>query len=106
MGRGFAPRSPRSSPTSSGSSRRRSRSCTAKPIKLASHLLEAAPDDIVLEGGSAKVAGTDRELPIASLARAAYHQSHRFNGEIEPGIMEAAIYDPPGTFSNACHAAI
>jgi carbon-monoxide dehydrogenase large subunit len=77
-----------------------------KLIKLASHLLEAAPDDIVLEGGNAKVAGTDRLLPIAMLARAAYHQVHRFNGEIEPGIMEAATYDPPGTFSNACHAAI
>jgi carbon-monoxide dehydrogenase large subunit len=82
------------------------RKVRVKLIKLASHLLEAAPDDIVLEGGSAKVAGTDRELPIASLARAAYHQVHRFNGEIEPGIMEAATYDPPGTFSNACHAAI
>jgi aerobic carbon-monoxide dehydrogenase large subunit len=77
-----------------------------KLIKLASHLLEAAPDDIVLEGGNAKVVGTDRLLPIATLARAAYHQAHRFNGEIEPGIMEAATYDPPGTFSNACHAAI
>ena len=77
-----------------------------KLIKLASHLLEAAPDDIVLEGGNAKVAGTDRLLPIAMLARAAYHQVHRFNGEIEPGIMESATYDPPGTFSNACHAAI
>src|SRR6266566_2662252 len=56
------------------------RKARVKLIKLASHLLEAAP--------------------------AAYHQAHRFNGEIEPGIMEAAIYDPPGTFSNACHAAI
>ena len=77
-----------------------------KLIKLASHLLEAAPEDVVLEAGNAKVAGTDRLLPIAALARAAYHQAHRFDGEIEPGIMEAAIYDPPGTFSNACHAAI
>jgi carbon-monoxide dehydrogenase large subunit len=82
------------------------RKVRVKLIKLASHLLEAAPDDIVLENGNAKVAGTDRELPIASLARAAYHQAHRFNGEIEPGITEAATYDPPGTFSNACHAAI
>jgi len=77
-----------------------------KLIKLASHLLEAAPEDVVLEAGNAKVAGTDRLLPIAALARAAYHQAHRFDGEIEPGIMEAATYDPPGTFSNACHAAI
>jgi aerobic carbon-monoxide dehydrogenase large subunit len=82
------------------------RKVRAKLIKLASHMLEAAPEDIVLEAGNAKVAGTDRLLPIATLARAAYHQAHRFDREIEPGIMEAATYDPPGTFSNACHAAI
>ena len=29
-----------------------------------------------------------------------------FNGEIEPGLTESASYDPPGTFSNACHVAI
>jgi carbon-monoxide dehydrogenase large subunit len=32
----------------------------AKLIKIASHLLEASADDIVLEAGEAKVAGTDR----------------------------------------------
>src|ERR1700742_2012054 len=36
------------------------RKVRAKLIKIASHLLEAAPDDIVLEQGHAKVAGTDR----------------------------------------------
>ena len=40
------------------------------------------------------------------LARAAYHQTHLFKGEIDPGISETATYDPSGTFSNACHAAI
>jgi carbon-monoxide dehydrogenase large subunit len=69
-------------------------------------LLEASADDIVLEAGVAKVAGTDRALPIEILARASYHQLHRFNGEIEPGIAESATYDPPGTFSNSCHVAI
>jgi len=77
-----------------------------KLAKIAGHLLEASIDDIVLEAGVAKVAGTDRAVPIANLARAAYHQLHLFNGEIEPGIAESATYDPPGTFSNACHVAI
>ena len=27
-------------------------------------------------------------------------------GEVGPGIVESATYDPPGTFSNACHVAI
>jgi len=74
--------------------------------KIASHLLEAATDDIVLEDGVARVAGTDRAIPIEELARAAYHQLHLFKGEIDPAISETATYDPPGTFSNACHASI
>jgi aerobic carbon-monoxide dehydrogenase large subunit len=78
----------------------------AKLIKIASHMLEAAPGDIVLEDGQAKVAGTDRAIPIAKMAREAYTQTHRFKGEIEPGLTETGSYDPPGTFSNACHVAI
>jgi aerobic carbon-monoxide dehydrogenase large subunit len=77
----------------------------AKLIKLASHMLEAAPDDIVLENGTAIVAGTDRGIKIAALAREAYTQTHRFKGEIEPGLTETGSYDPAGTFSNACHVA-
>src|SRR6476620_7572166 len=73
---------------------------------MAGILLEASADDIVLEADAARVAGTDRSIPIVTLARAAYHQTHRFKGEITPGIIESATYDPPGTFSNACHVAI
>ncbi|MGH6670802.1 MAG: xanthine dehydrogenase family protein molybdopterin-binding subunit [Xanthobacteraceae bacterium] len=73
---------------------------------IAGHVLEAAADDIVLENGRAKISGTDREIPIADLARAAYHQTHRFKGEIVPGLRETALYDPSGTFSNACHVAV
>lgn len=73
---------------------------------IAGHLLEAAPGDIVIERDMAKVAGTDRMLPVEALARAAYHQIQLFKGEITPGIAESATYDPPGTFSNACHAAV
>jgi carbon-monoxide dehydrogenase large subunit len=78
----------------------------AKLIKMASDMLEAAPGDIVLEDGAAKVAGTDRSVPIARIAREAYMQTHRFKGEIEPGLTETGTYDPAGTFSNACHIAI
>jgi carbon-monoxide dehydrogenase large subunit len=82
------------------------RKVRAKLIRMASLLLEASTDDIVLESDVARVAGTDRAIPIAALARAAYHQTHRFKGEIAPGISESATYDPPGTFSNACHVAM
>jgi carbon-monoxide dehydrogenase large subunit len=82
------------------------RKVNAKLRKIASRLMEASADDIVLEDGVARVIGTDRATPIEELARAAYHQVHLFKGEIDPAISETATYDPPGTFSNACHAGI
>jgi carbon-monoxide dehydrogenase large subunit len=91
---------------SGGASLLAARKLRAKLLTIAGHVLEAAPDDIMLEAGLAKVAGTDRAVAIADLARAAYHQTHRFKGAIMPGLAETAFYDPPGTFSNACHAAI
>jgi carbon-monoxide dehydrogenase large subunit len=67
-----------------------------KLLTIAGDLLEASRDDIVLADGG---------VAIAVLARAAYHQSHRFK-DLSPGLAESAHYDPPGTFSNACHVAI
>ncbi len=91
---------------SGGASLIAARKVRAKLIKIASHLLEVAPDDIVLENGEARVAGTDRTVSIGKMARAAYMQPHLFKGDIEPGLTENGTYDPPGTFSNACHVAI
>ena len=88
-----------------GASLLAARKIRQKLVVLASNALEAAADDIVLEGGVAKVAGTDRAVPVADLARAAHHQSHRFKG-LAPGLRESAEYDPSGTFSNACHVAM
>ena len=82
------------------------RKIRGKLTKIAGQLLEASEHDIVLEAGQAKVAGTDRTLPLTTLARAAYHQAHRFGADIGPGLNEAATYDPAGTFSNACHVAM
>ena len=82
------------------------RKVRAKLIKIASHFLEAASDDIVLEDGAAKVAGTDRSITVAQMAREAYTQTHKFKGDIEPGLIETGTYDPSGTFSNACHVAL
>jgi carbon-monoxide dehydrogenase large subunit len=76
-----------------------------KLVMIASHMLEAAPDDIVLEARAAKVSGTDRSVPIETIARAAYHQTYRFKN-MTPGLAENGHYDPSGTFSNACHVAI
>jgi carbon-monoxide dehydrogenase large subunit len=103
---GFGTFASRSLVIAGGASLMAARKVRAKLIKIAGHLMEAAAEDIMLEAGVARVAGTDRALPIETLARAAYHQAHRFAGEIEPGLRESATYDPAGTFSNACHVAI
>ncbi len=44
----------------------------AKAKKIAAHLLEAADEDIVIEGGEVKVAGTDRKLAWHEVALGAY----------------------------------
>lgn len=72
---------------------------------VAAVLMQAKAEDVVLEDGLARVVGTNLSLPIPEVARAAYHQSHRFP-EAGPGLVENATYDPGGTFSNACHACI
>ncbi|HZD63579.1 MAG TPA: xanthine dehydrogenase family protein molybdopterin-binding subunit [Xanthobacteraceae bacterium] len=89
-----------------GASLLAARKIRAKLIKMAGIMLEASADDIVLEADAARVAGTDRSIPLVMLARAAYHQTHRFKGDVAPGIVESATYDPLGTFSNACHLAV
>jgi carbon-monoxide dehydrogenase large subunit len=88
-----------------GASLLAARKIRQKLVAMASHTLEAAADDIVLDAGNARVSGTDRAVAIADLARAAHHQSHRFTG-VAPGLRESADYDPSGTFSNACHVAV
>jgi carbon-monoxide dehydrogenase large subunit len=103
---GFGTFASRSLVIAGGASLMAARKIGTKLRIMAAHLLEVAADDIVLADGVARVAGTDREIPIAALARAAYHQAHRFSGELTPGLRESATYDPPGTFSNACHIAV
>jgi carbon-monoxide dehydrogenase large subunit len=79
---------------SGGASLIAARKIRARLIDEAAEALEAAPADIELTNGSARVAGTDRQIPIAALA-AAQH-----------GFADEGFYDPLGTFSNATHIAI
>ncbi|MBO4225223.1 xanthine dehydrogenase family protein molybdopterin-binding subunit [Bradyrhizobium neotropicale] len=72
---------------------------------IAATLMETSPDNIELKDGWARVSHSNQAMEIGALARAAYHQSHRFKGLL-PGLHESAVYDPGGTFSNACHVAM
>jgi carbon-monoxide dehydrogenase large subunit len=66
----------------------------AKAKKVAAHLMEAAEADIEFKDGKFTVAGTDKSLAFGEVALGA-DVGHKFpTGEIEPGLKEAAFYDP------------
>ena len=75
-----------------------------KGRRIAAHLLEAAPADLEFSAGAFRVAGTDRRVSFAEVARAAY-TPHRYPLEsLEPGLDENAFYDPGNfAFSNGAH---
>jgi carbon-monoxide dehydrogenase large subunit len=70
--------------------------------RIAARMLEAAPEDVVFRGGRFAVAGTDRGLAFAEVARAAY-QPRQLPPGLEPGFSETAAFTPPAvTFPNGC----
>ena len=71
--------------------------------RIAAHLMEAAPEDVVFRDGRFTVAGTDRGVTFASVARVAY-QPRQLPPGVEPGFSETAAFAPPAvTFPNGCH---
>jgi aerobic carbon-monoxide dehydrogenase large subunit len=74
---------------------------------VAASLLEASPADVELAEGAARIRGDEgAAIPIAELARLAHFQSHRLTEFGSGGLEAQATFDPPGTFSNACHVAM
>src|SRR3984893_16822979 len=62
--------------------------------RIAAHLLEAAPEDVKRSAGRFTVAGTDRGVTFASVARAAY-APRQLPAGLEPGFSETAAFTPP-----------
>ena len=74
---------------------------------VAAHLLEASSGDVELAEGSARIRGDAAvAIPIAELARVVHFQAHRLAEDLRYGLEARASFDPPGTFSNACHVAM
>ena len=65
----------------------------AKAKKIVAHQLEASENDIVIEEGQFKVAGTDKAIALPMVALAAY-TAHNLPDGMEPGLKESAFYDP------------
>lgn len=80
-----------------------------KVTAIAAHMLEAAPQDLTIEGGTVRVRGVPgREVTVAAVANLAYRPA---GGTLPPGMdpaLEATQYydPPPATFSNGTHLAV
>ena len=91
-----------------GGATKRAAAILAQEIKdVASHLLEADPGDLEIKDGKVCVRGSPNHyIEVAAVARAAHLEAHQLP-EGEAGTLEASAgFDPPGTFSNATHAAV
>jgi carbon-monoxide dehydrogenase large subunit len=76
-----------------------------KGRKIAAHLLEASAADVEFADGKFRVAGTDREKSFGEIAFTAYVPHNYPIDEVEPGLEDAAFYDPKNfTFPAGCHA--
>jgi carbon-monoxide dehydrogenase large subunit len=74
-----------------------------KGRRIAAHLLEAAEADIAFADGAFRIAGTDRRVGIAEVARAAFNPAQLPPG-LEPGFDESGHFTPATpTFPNGCH---
>jgi aerobic carbon-monoxide dehydrogenase large subunit len=73
---------------------------------IAAHMMEAARDDVVFEGGKFVIAGTDRAVGITEVAKHSFHAAQLPN-EIETGFTERANFGPNGaaTFPSGAHLA-
>src|SRR5580700_2736788 len=91
-----------------GGAARRAADVVASQLRqVAGSLLEASPADVELADGTARIRGdATAAIPLGELARIVHFQAHRLAEELRYGLEARVTYDPPGTFSNACHAAM
>jgi carbon-monoxide dehydrogenase large subunit len=88
-----------------GAARKAADTVAGQLRKVAAHMLEVSADDVVLAGGAAGVRGVpDVSVPIAELARMVHFQAHQLPEDTRYALEARETADPPGTFSNACHA--
>src|SRR5438876_589893 len=73
---------------------------------IAAHMMETARDDVVFKDGKFVIAGTDRAVDIAAVAKHSFHAAQLPN-EIETGFTERANFGPNGaaTFPSGAHLA-
>jgi carbon-monoxide dehydrogenase large subunit len=74
-----------------------------KAKRIAAHVLEAAVEDVEFADGTFRVAGTDRSITMAQVARAAVDPT-RLPPDTEPGLLATAVFaSKAANFPNGCH---
>lgn len=92
---------------SGGSTRRAAADLRERVKRIGAHLLESAAEDLELLDGRVRVRGSGHDgLSLQEIARVAHLETQRLPPGEEPGLQCVASFDPPGTFSNAVHAAV
>lgn len=80
-----------------------------KIVRIAGHMLEAAPSDLVIDHGTIAVRGAPgRVVTVTDVARLAYRPAGGTLPEgVDPALEATQYYDPPpATFSNGTHLAV
>ena len=97
----------RSTVLAGGAATLAARGLKEKIRRIAGHLLEAAPADIEVHDGIARVAGTDRQLTLRQVAKAVYSEMGRLPKEVREDLSETQTYDPFfGTTTSSTHLAM
>jgi len=93
----------RSAVTGGGAVRYAADKIIEKGTRIAAHMLEAAEADIEFESGKFQVAGTDKQVGIQDVAKAAFNPMALPRG-MEIGLYENSTYTPEAaSFPNGCH---
>ena len=96
----------RSAVLAGGAATQASRLLKEKLVRAASHLLEAAVEDIDVADGRVFVVGTDRSLTLREIAKAVYSEMGRLPPDAREEMEVTKLYDPVfGTTSSATHIA-
>jgi len=97
----------RSAPTGLSAIVLAARKIVDKAKKIAAHLLEAAPEDIVHEDGKFMVKGVpDKAKTFFDIALQA-HLAHNYPADLEPGLEATHFYDPKNfVFPFGTHIAV
>jgi CO/xanthine dehydrogenase Mo-binding subunit len=78
-------------------------------LNIASHLLEASPDDLTIVEGKISVKGVpDKALMVKDVAEAAYVRAYKLPREMDPGLEITQYFEPAGlaTVGNLAHLAM